>query len=1558
MSWQLPMMIVSKVVNQIKELIQLAKQLDAAAVDLQIVTGKSREEVDQLMLSYSGLAKQLGATTQEVAQAANMWMRQGYDVAETNKLVQSSMALSKLGMIEAGEATKYLTSMLKGFNLEASDSMDIVSKLTKVDMHYAASAGGIAEALSQTAVSARLAGVNIDNIVGYATEIIETSQASPSRVGNALKTMFSRYGNVKAGVFTKMSLLGEEGDTSTTENINDIEKVLRKLGISIRSSSLEMRPFEDVIAEVAEKWKTLNSVSKNAVATALGGTRQREFVNILLENYSTAEEISEMSRTSSGTAETKYEAYLDSVEAAQKRLVSSWEGFIQKLDSSGLLKILYNLASAIIDYAPSIIRVLTMKFVGDRVFGQTGSIPAVNSLGNIISRIRLTPNGEGSFILSVAPSGGGPVSPILGPDGRPAQPSAIAKRSGAAFSRGRGAAVSAGLGLIVGLSEGLLGSGSNRDKGIKGATIGASTAIFGALGAAATMSPTGAMIGAQAGSVLGEWFSDLFITELDKDAKKRDEAIQKASDAIVQAIDTNDSIERISELASGAVLSAEDYAELRHEVTDVGSALLASYEGQQRWMELTGHALDENSDAITDLNNTLVSGSFLEKWKAIMALQIINTENTIAKQVENKELIREQLEYKSRAPGFWDYTIFGKDQLMMNPDVIKEGTEAAIRAYYDAGGTGSFAYSTQSGFPQSALPYEIATNLVRQGIMKSTLYDFKTADGTSTLQLYKPGGNFTAEFLQQGAPRYQIEEQVRKALQANGADPFSTEGKELTKSLTDLFMSGASEGLQDWTSYNELIKEIRGSNIQLAYKNMAFALDDETLHSLTLNQIIGRIASTLASVEGNDQIYDSDGTIKQSIKTDITNYLKTVDALNSRFNDTSGSFASLASKWKLLNEQAKNSPDLNEDLKALEQTIISTANAWGFYVESADEAIKKMAEMPEYMSMITTEDAFRSTADTASRLGVVDDMLDKLYNRQGLSAEDITSLSTQFAQAGITGDLSNRNSAINSLMKLRDMYTKLYIGKYAQDQLDSPYVFSAVMNTMSKKFSGFDQVLDIWQKQGITSFTQLNSAGYAATELADQLSITDYTQTDWYHYLQNYLNSMAIEIESVAKRVQAARKVLEYDLSLEIDNLTAQKTALEDINNQREYELTLIKAKQKLEDARNQKQRVWREGVGWVYEANQEAIANAQKELEDIENRKTLSEIEAQIKELQYSKDMISKVASAKEVADLRNEYNAFIDATETANSALLKLQKAWEGKMSLGNIFDQVSEMNKIQLASAASKAELAYNTYVNGNYDNTIEGQRKKKADYEAYQKAQGVLINLVQGNAEAEKTYGTKAYYLGQDAKGNGLIAPTFDYTFKVGDNTYKIQGWDGADMGAPNYDNTVLKFLGLKKPTDFYGDVTLENALMWANKQNSPIYSLNGSEYTVLDGHFYRVTKAASGHLSFPGGPVQINEQGTEGIITPQGTLTALPSGTGIVPADITKNVWALGEVAPNLLRSLASLEAKGIINNNNSSTTEDSLIINSLMIKMNADKDFNIDKFVKELKNAADLSRHY
>ena len=64
------------------------------------------------------------------------------------------MYLSTLGMIESADATSYLISVLKGWKIEASEVMNVVDRLTAVDMAAAASAGGIAEAMSRANNSA------------------------------------------------------------------------------------------------------------------------------------------------------------------------------------------------------------------------------------------------------------------------------------------------------------------------------------------------------------------------------------------------------------------------------------------------------------------------------------------------------------------------------------------------------------------------------------------------------------------------------------------------------------------------------------------------------------------------------------------------------------------------------------------------------------------------------------------------------------------------------------------------------------------------------------------------------------------------------------------------------------------------------------------------------------------------------------------------------------------------------------------------------------------------------------------------------------------------------------------------------------------------------------------------------------------------------------------------------------------------------------------------------------------------------------------------------------
>lgn len=101
-------------VNGVRTMIENVKDLDAALTDLRIVTGSTREETQELLETYNQMAQQLGSTTSTVASSSVDWQRQGYNLSDTNELIKDSMVLSIVGMVDAEEATQYLTSAIKG----------------------------------------------------------------------------------------------------------------------------------------------------------------------------------------------------------------------------------------------------------------------------------------------------------------------------------------------------------------------------------------------------------------------------------------------------------------------------------------------------------------------------------------------------------------------------------------------------------------------------------------------------------------------------------------------------------------------------------------------------------------------------------------------------------------------------------------------------------------------------------------------------------------------------------------------------------------------------------------------------------------------------------------------------------------------------------------------------------------------------------------------------------------------------------------------------------------------------------------------------------------------------------------------------------------------------------------------------------------------------------------------------------------------------------------------------------------------------------------------------
>lgn len=169
----------------IQKAIDTMKELDKAFTDIQMVTGDSKEETAQLAQDYNKLAKEMGATTQEVAEGASEWLRQGKTAEETTELLRSSMTLSKVGAIESSQATELLTSSLNGYKLEAKDAMSVVDKISAIDLAAATSSEELATALSRTANSANDAGVSFDKLlamIGTTSSVTRKSASTIRRI--------------------------------------------------------------------------------------------------------------------------------------------------------------------------------------------------------------------------------------------------------------------------------------------------------------------------------------------------------------------------------------------------------------------------------------------------------------------------------------------------------------------------------------------------------------------------------------------------------------------------------------------------------------------------------------------------------------------------------------------------------------------------------------------------------------------------------------------------------------------------------------------------------------------------------------------------------------------------------------------------------------------------------------------------------------------------------------------------------------------------------------------------------------------------------------------------------------------------------------------------------------------------------------------------------------------------------------------------------------------------------------------------------------------------------
>ena len=353
-------------------------------------------------------------------------------------------------------------------------------------------------------------------------------------------------------------------------------------------------------------------------------------------------------------------------------------------------------------------------------------------------------------------------------------------------------------------------------------------------------------------------------------------------------------------------------------------------------------------------------------------------------------------------------------------------------------------------------------------------------------------------------------------------------------------------------------------------------------------------------------------------------------------------------------------------------------------------------------------------------------------------------------------------------------------------------------------------------------------------------------------------------------------------------------------------------------------------------------------------------------KEKQRARDTLNEAmlkldSTARVLRDMNPGQNGWSEAAVAYNSALGNAQNAITAAQEYG-----LARGNKYQnVTSLQSVDENLHRGYKvsKGEYNNAWGFQGSEEGQYLVENTSRVVTNDILQG---ALSKNGPDIVMYKYDSKTDSYEAPT---TLR-------------SELGSEKYNQFVSEAKISQNPASVLVDYLSkipgsENAIIWdrmgedsiakfvnngliamdmksdymRNPTTSPIYGSGMSE-----GYLSRMLRpgAAAGSTNFVGGRVYVNELGLEGVITPHGTLTSLPAHTGIVPADLTKNLYNLGEVAPTLVKKYRN-EIETV--SNGGSSSDNSLNIGEIYTSVNADSNFDFNSLMTSIRQTIGNTRH-
>lgn len=339
----------------LQQVYQNVVEVNSAMTELKKVTNETDTAYSKFTQRAAQQSRELGANISDYVQTTADWARLGYNLPNSEELARVSSLFANVGdgIDSATQASEYLISTLKGFNLAADDAERVVDIINQVANTEPASAQDISEILQRSAAALSASNTSFEKTVALGTAMNSVLQNSAT-TGTALKTLSMYLRATK----TELEENGEDAEycASSMSELRDSILALTKGKVDIQLDEDTYKDVYDIMQEISGVYDQLTDKEQASLLNLLGGKRNANAVQALIQQFQIAKDTLNQTQQAAGSAMKENDTYMSSIQGKLNQFSSAFQNLSINLLDSDIVKFFVDLATGVTDFTNGLVK--------------------------------------------------------------------------------------------------------------------------------------------------------------------------------------------------------------------------------------------------------------------------------------------------------------------------------------------------------------------------------------------------------------------------------------------------------------------------------------------------------------------------------------------------------------------------------------------------------------------------------------------------------------------------------------------------------------------------------------------------------------------------------------------------------------------------------------------------------------------------------------------------------------------------------------------------------------------------------------------------------------------------------------------------------------------------------------------------------------------------------------------------------------------------------------------------------------------------------------------------